>query len=108
LGRRDRRNSKLATADYFRRIIAIFVVRMGFPVAEIQSTPCLSRHTVSRYAVRDVTRVVSMAFDNEGCSAPACDHFRPAIHAAISVSCEEWQTLLVCPAQPLVFLHNTT
>jgi len=55
----DYRHLELATADYFRRIIAIFVVRIGSAVAESQSTPRLSRHSVSRYAVRDVTHSIN-------------------------------------------------
>jgi hypothetical protein len=40
------RHSELATADYVCSIMAIFVVRTSFPVAESPSTPHLSRHTV--------------------------------------------------------------
>lgn len=37
-GKVDHRYLELVTIDYFHRIIAIFVVRMSFPVAESQST----------------------------------------------------------------------
>jgi hypothetical protein len=38
------------TTDYFHRMKALFVMQMGFPAAESQSTPHLSRHTRCRYA----------------------------------------------------------
>ena len=44
----DYRHLELATADYFHRIIAIFVVRIDFPVAESQvPLICLATQGVS-------------------------------------------------------------
>lgn len=45
LGKVGHRHSGLATAGYFHRTIAIFVVHMGFAVDGSQSIPHLSRHT---------------------------------------------------------------
>jgi hypothetical protein len=57
----DHRHSELGTTDYFYRTIAILVVRIGFAVAESQSTPYLSRHIV-RLATQGCTLVIKQSY----------------------------------------------
>jgi hypothetical protein len=58
-GKVDCRHLELAATDCSHGNVAIFVVRIGFLAAESQSTPRPSRYSVSRYAVRDLSKTSS-------------------------------------------------